>query len=70
MRAAADLPAMQLEPMFCFETAIKAFYWSSLIYLYSDAHDPEVPLASDLRTDRRTDQTISKINGGADQETG
>lgn len=37
LRASADLPAMQQEPMFCFETAVSALYWSQLAYLYASA---------------------------------
>ena len=41
--AAADLPALRDAPMYCFETAVKMFYWNTLIYRYhSDADDKEV----------------------------
>ncbi|KAK9814194.1 hypothetical protein WJX72_002000 [[Myrmecia] bisecta] len=29
------------EPMFCFETAFKMFYWSGLVYSFQEADDPE-----------------------------
>ena len=34
-RATLYFPSIKAEPMFCFETACKLFYWSALIYKYS-----------------------------------
>jgi hypothetical protein len=34
-RATLYFPSIKAAPMFCFETACKLLYWSSLIYKYS-----------------------------------
>lgn len=37
-RMAAHVPELLSEPMFCFETAIRMFYWSVLVYRYESEH--------------------------------
>ena len=32
-------PSCSKGPMFCLETAIKAFFWSTLLYDYTEAND-------------------------------
>ena len=34
--ATAAAGALSAEPMFCFETALKALYWSTLVYRYDE----------------------------------
>ena len=33
-----DCEALANEPMFCYETAAKCFYWSYYVYIYSEVH--------------------------------
>ena len=34
--ARSSSKALEAEPMFCYETAAKCFFWSYYVYLYSD----------------------------------
>ncbi|KAK9814642.1 hypothetical protein WJX72_009144 [[Myrmecia] bisecta] len=48
------------EPMFCFETALKMHYWSSLVYSFQEAEDPK---ATDMVVEARSlDVAMSLYN--------
>ena len=48
-RAAQYFPSIKAEPMFCFETACKLLYWSTLIYKYSAVQEVR-PTATSARS--------------------
>ena len=43
---------MEREPMFCMETAIKALYWSMLVYEYEATDVTADELANDVAADK------------------
>ncbi|KAK9866093.1 hypothetical protein WJX84_001319 [Apatococcus fuscideae] len=55
-----DNPKLATEPMFCFELAIKLFYWSCLVYQYEEADDDE-------KIAERDDGETKEKGGGPDQ---
>jgi hypothetical protein len=52
MHGPAAAEALAAEPMFCFETALKALYWSTLVYRYDET-------APDLTSDKPTMVSVS-----------
>ncbi|KAK9865737.1 hypothetical protein WJX84_003638 [Apatococcus fuscideae] len=63
-------PALASEPIFCFELAIRLFYWSCLVYTYEEAtSDEKVAERGDGETKEKQTDNRQTANERADQHT-